>query len=416
MEEWLKNALGKSLQTYSCAKLLDLVVRKFGQSGVRVTPTLRKRLRRWIDAGAKDEFCVRTSNTQRCLIDVKVTRREWRRLQGRISREFEQHTERGILKTVERFAPRQMRGLKRKWKEQLRKDRKSEAGFRLRLERQWRLPFQLLELQLQCARQYGGALNDTWRQNPKKITASVEVFTRLHARACQIGGEVITLISAGYADGAMARWRSLHEVSIVLQFIAANGEETARRYLEHEAVETWKAAQQYQQHYVRLGAEPFEQTVLDQMRLEYESLVAKYGTKFKEDYGWASKAMNGLRPSFADIEKRTGYEHWRPYYKLASHSVHANPKGALFKLGMLEDTAPLAAGPTNFGFAEPGGETALTLAQATSVLLTCQPSVEHMIVMTMMRQLSQEIGHAFFRVQRRIAEDDATQYPRGGDH
>ena len=41
------------------------------------------------------------------------------------------------------------------------------------------------------------------------------VLNRLHGRACQVTAEIICLLKAGYADGAEARWRSLHELSVV---------------------------------------------------------------------------------------------------------------------------------------------------------------------------------------------------------
>ena len=54
-------------------------------------------------------------------------------------------------------------------------------------------------------------------QNPCPNPFTVEVQTRLHARACQIAREVLTLLYAGFAEGAMARWRALHELAVLSQ-------------------------------------------------------------------------------------------------------------------------------------------------------------------------------------------------------
>jgi hypothetical protein len=43
-------------------------------------------------------------------------------------------------------------------------------------------------------------------------------------------------------------------------------------------------------------------------------------------------------------------DYLRPYYKLASHNVHAQPKGILFKLGLVQNQDILLAGPSNYGF------------------------------------------------------------------
>ncbi len=72
------------------------------------------------------------------------------------------------------------------------------------------------------------------------------VLTRSHARACQIAREILTLIKNGYADGAMARWRALHEISVISSFIAKHGNEVAEKYLLHSNIESNKAAVLYQ--------------------------------------------------------------------------------------------------------------------------------------------------------------------------
>jgi hypothetical protein len=43
-------------------------------------------------------------------------------------------------------------------------------------------------------------------------------------------------------------------------------------------------------------------------------------------------------PTFKDIERAAGIDHLRAHYRMASHNVHANPKGVFFKLGMLEES------------------------------------------------------------------------------
>ena len=53
----------------------------------------------------------------------------------------------------------------------------------------------------------------------------------MHARACRTGYEILTLLDAGLASAAHARWRSLHEVAAVAFFVKEHGPETAERYL-----------------------------------------------------------------------------------------------------------------------------------------------------------------------------------------
>ena len=54
--------------------------------------------------------------------------------------------------------------------------------------------------------------------------------------------EIICLLENGFADGAMARWRTLHEIAIVAIVLSKHGEDIAQGYLDHQAVESKRAA------------------------------------------------------------------------------------------------------------------------------------------------------------------------------
>jgi hypothetical protein len=283
-----------------------------------------------------------------------------------------------------------------------RQDRSIRA-FERRLNRTWKKPFELLGVQLFLARQLGAELNDSLHEGRgRKGNAVIAAVTRLHARACQIAAEVLVLLRAGYADGALTRWRSLHEVSVVLQFIRSRGAATAKRYLEHDAVESWKAAQEYSAHHARLNFEPITSTELAQVKLAFEKVIQKHGTNFRHSYGWAALDLKIKKPSFADIEKAAGFEHFRPFYRMASHPTHANPKGILFQIGMIDGVGTLPVGPTNYGLADAGQNTGLTLSQATAALITLAPTFDSLLAIEVMTELSSDIANAFVAAQLRI--------------
>ena len=87
----------------------------------------------------------------------------------------------------------------------------------------------------------------------RNTTKSFEILFSLHGRACQVAEEVVCLLSNGFADGAMARWRTLHEIAAVGCLIRDHGDELAERYEQHQVIEAWKAALQYQRHRKRLS-------------------------------------------------------------------------------------------------------------------------------------------------------------------
>jgi hypothetical protein len=254
-------------------------------------------------------------------------------------------------------------GLKKSAPSILRARRKDMKEFEQRLYKDWKKPFDLFEAFLVLALEAGDEFNREFRKDKENSENYVlEVLTRIHARACQIASEILVLLKSGFADGAHARWRSLHELAVVGSFIKTHGNETAERYLLHDNIESYKAATLYQEHYEALGYEPISQVEYDSTKVKHDKLIERFGDSYKKNYGWASLALNKKDPTFTDIEANSGLDHLRPYYKLASHNVHANPKGMIFRLGLLHNTGNiLLAGPSNVGFTDPAQGAAISL-------------------------------------------------------
>ncbi len=129
-------------------------------------------------------------------------------------------------------AARMLPTFKRNWPAEARRQRAETEPFTQRLARRWRRPISRLAMLLTIARQLGESINDEVRR-PEFADRrhTVEVLTRLHARACQISSEILVLLSGGFADGAMARWRTLHEIAVTTFFVARHGEPVAERYI-----------------------------------------------------------------------------------------------------------------------------------------------------------------------------------------
>jgi len=94
--------------------------------------------------------------------------------------------------------------------------RKDMRSFEKRLNELWRKPFDLLEMFLVMSYEAGETFNEEMRPGAAQNNDFVfDVLTRLHSRGCQITGEILTLLRSGYAAGAHARWRTLHEIAVV---------------------------------------------------------------------------------------------------------------------------------------------------------------------------------------------------------
>ncbi len=146
----------------------------------------------------------------------------------------------------------------------LRSQRRYRAGFESRLCSVWGHALDLLEAQVAIALEAGESFNTRYRPESAANQDHIfEVLVRLHARGCQIGSEVLALLKSGFADGAHARWRTLHELAVVAYFIKERADdELAERYLLHSRVESLKAAVLYQKHHEALGEELIGEDVL----------------------------------------------------------------------------------------------------------------------------------------------------------
>lgn len=324
--------------------------------------------------------------------------------------DFVTKIEESVPGIIEEMKATILSGLKKDMPIMLKAHRKDIKSFERRLQNDWKKPFDLFEAFLVLAYEAGEEFNAEFRKDEaERENYVLEVLTRLHARACQISSEILVLLKSGFADGAHARWRSLHEIAVVCAFIQKHGNEIAERYLLHDNIESFKAANLYQKYYEALGDIPIPQEEYDAIKLVYEQLISRFGNSYKNDYGWASSVLNNEKPNFSDIEKDSGLDYYRLYYKLASHNVHANPKGLMFKLGLLPETQNLLlAGPSNTGFTDPAHGTAISLGFITTTLITTKPTIDNFVLSKILSEFQSEIGEEFLKIQKEIEERNAT--------
>src|SRR5205823_6426740 len=115
-------------------------------------------------------------------------------------------------------------------------------------------------------------------------------------RSSRVGGEIVRLIRSGFADGAHARWRTLHEIAVVAQFLGKHGNAMAERYLLHDAVRACRAAERYAQHSAALGWESIEDEELKALRTRRDDLIQRFGKPFGTDFGWAAEQLQEGSP------------------------------------------------------------------------------------------------------------------------
>ena len=287
-------------------------------------------------------------------------------------------------------------GLKEKWDYQ--------QQFEERLKKHWGKPLELLDLFISLATKAGSEFNETFRNEAARSNDAVfKALTLLHARACQIASATLVLLRSGYADDAHARWRALHEIAVVALFISDRGRTVAEQYLLHDTLQRYKLALKHRRHAKAIQEKSITQKEFEELKAERDKLVARFGTPFKEDYGWAASTLGKTRPNIADIEDSVDLEHWRPYYGMASDNVHANAHGAYYRLGSsLGPSELLLAGPSNAGLADPGHSTAISLNQITTEILATKPTLDNIVISKILLKLVDEIGEAFLEAHKEL--------------
>jgi hypothetical protein len=235
----------------------------------------------------------------------------------------------------------------------------------------------------------------------------------MHARACRIAEEVLALLKAGFGQAALARWRVLHEVAVVSSFIAEHDQNTAERYLLHEHIEAWRGMQELQAKASRLNVEPFTGDELREAEEVFDELAARYGKKYVTPYGWAQKELvlhdpkyEKERVTFSAIEAAVSLDHLRPYYRMASHGTHANPKGILFTPDLMEGAPEvLLAGPGSTGFADPGQCALISLNQVTATLLHYKKGESAGLILIALRDLIEAATDAYVETQGDVSDE-----------
>ncbi len=371
-----------------------------------LTASERDRLVECLKGEPTDTFHFRTSQWWKNRdLTIEITEEDAEEFDGRFNQVLDNLPE--LLRSVvDDVAAGVLQTLNRSWAAEARHQNRIRRGFQRRLNRRWGRAINRLRMHVTVASELGETVSAELRSRPEFDRPALgEVLTRLHARACQVTQEVACLLAAGFADGAIARWRTLHEIAVVAIFLKQHGEELAERYIDHQVVESFRAASDYRECSERLQYEPMSESEFNEVRQACEKAVKRYGAPFKTQYGWAADALERNRPTLWHIERSAGIDQLRAHYRMASHNVHANPKGVFFKLGLVDETDVLLAGPSNAGLADPGHSAAISLLHVSTALGLIEPTLDSLVGLRILERLEDEVGKAFFEAHLQLEKD-----------
>lgn len=297
--------------------------------------------------------------------------------------------------------------LLKEWKKQskglLKKINTQRKTFNSFHNKVWGKPLDLLESLIDISLETGDKFNGKIQSVAVHENNLVfDVVLRLHARGCQVGSEILTLLHHGFADGAHARWRTLHELSVLARFIADNDNKLAERYLDHIAVSEYRNALTYREYSEQLSYAPMSDEIFNKIKSNRDMVIAKYEKNsdyFKNDYWWAMDVLGKSNPNFSHIEDKIEIKFMRPFVKLAHINIHADPRGMMIRLGTPPNNPDLLlAGASIFGIAEPAQNTAYSMSLLTSSLFSIYKSFDNISFIYAYKKLTDEVVWLFDQV------------------
>jgi len=284
------------------------------------------------------------------------------------------------------------------------------AVFQQRLWARWGTAFDLYESILVTAHEAGSAFNKLHRsQAVKDKDLLFDALTKLYARACLTGGEILILLTTGYPTAAWGRWRTLHEITVVSLLIQKHGRDLAERYLLHEGIEAAKAATQYQEYHTRLGRPSLGAADLTHMAARRDALIQKFGADYGKEYGWATLVIGKPNPNLFDLEEALGLDHLRPFFRFASHGIHGGSRGTKLNVKEQRSTVRMVSGPSNADLAEPAHTSLLSLQYCTLALLNMRPellTLDSVATMKTLVRLVEEAGTTFTEIEEELDREE----------
>lgn len=228
----------------------------------------------------------------------------------------------------------------------------------------------------------------------------LDTLIAIHVRACQVANEILVLIKNGYADGAHARWRTLHELSVIFLYLYDSDYEVIHMYNDYEIIEKYKKAREYKACENSLDLEPLENDDWEELSKKRNEIIEKYGKDFSESYGWTINDLPKGKRNFRELEKHVGAEKLRVIYSWANESVHAGVSGIKNKLSLREEESyHFLTGSNDCGFLDPVQYTSNSLCLMSEVLLGMEDSILHKIFYELLFYFQNEIVMEFSKVE-----------------
>jgi hypothetical protein len=286
--------------------------------------------------------------------------------------------------------------------------KKQEDGYEKNLYKDYKEAFDLFQVYLDLNKYCGKRTLEELEKRELDFILKYHILFRIHSRCCQIGYEVLTLLRKGYPDGAQARWRTLHELTVIFTILNDNPVEITNMFIDYDVIEKVKRAKDFEEQRHKINWAPLDEVSLKELHSKKEELIKKYGTEFTQSYGWTMNILPKGKRNFRELETLACLDYMRPFYSWANNNIHSGIGGLISRMGQIEDgrTSYLSfAGPSFYGFADPAQFTTTSLLTISRSLLLLYDDLESQIMESLLTDLDNEIKKAFFYVNDKFKND-----------
>jgi len=400
-----EDTISQSLIDAMWNSLASLIDEKLADANASDALGLREELMKHLRDGASEPFSIDTSKLSRS-ISLSFDERDIHKLDERFDRLMTMLPE-VLGRTAEAVSRQKYPQLIAAWPKFQRQELRDRKRFERELKSRWGDMLSLLDLMLSIAREHGEAVAAADDESPTVLS---RVCAHLYARIMLVASECSTLLNQGYADGAFARWRTVHEATVVLVLMADNGHALAERYVDHEAVDLW---QEYVSETIAAGNDIDQALQNDPdaviLQRAYDDALKKHGTSFKATYGWAkgivlrTDGSNNV-PGFADLAAAAGRAAEADDYKFASYHIHPTARSFGARLGML-GLEGLLTGPSNAGLEVAAAYVADSIVLAMAYYAHDALALECLIAVHLGEHVRDELARQAVTARDRLLDD-----------
>ena len=277
-----------------------------------------------------------------------------------------------------------------------------DDGRRFEIMQKWNSGFIYLQGAIKISEEVSMSLVDTLNEDENMNEENRRILAfllKLHAKSIQMGKEVFSLLKYGHPDGALARWRSLHENTVIFRLLSSKIKDsnfTANiidRFICYSYIKEYIGK-------VSKGYINVDEETMNKLKINKKEILLKYGKDLTKPNMWAKPLFKGRsKIQFHDLEKMAEMDILNTFYKQANSHVHTSPDGMYDSLSFspeINQAMSYLYGGSNYGLEMPAGLTAISITQITASLLLFENKIDRRVMVEVLCDIQMMAIKEFF--------------------